>query len=458
MALAALAFSESKTGSAGELTHSTISLLMDIYENHNVEARVMALRSLLVAVRGPFDVEISSVRTAGQTLDSQFLKVVEAGLNDYTINERGDVGSLVRIEAITTFLGLFEAGISCDPAAFASCQLAIERLSLERLNKVRLEAANCLLVLKPHSNPDATFSSCEYFIQHSLSMLSALKRPSQGETPAVPHTSAVTLEAFLTGISSSTGLASDSLMETARTALSALLAAIPKAPKPYHDLSLLAVANALLTLLASCIRTSNDRVLLPLLETASFLLDAGHFDQLGTDALPPRVEPSIAAADAAAKLRQPFKPQTLLALTQKAHYKSTSLPKLLVCVHVYRGIALLPGAGASVRAAVAKKLVGMLSHPFPKVRIAVAEAVFVVAGELVGAMVGSGGAGAEGDGDGDARPAATSAANVGRGNGNGLRDVDEQIKETLSAVSWGSGHEGERKAAARRVGGMLGVV
>ena len=55
--------------------------------------------------------------------------------------------------------------------------------------------------------------------------------------------------------------------------------------------------------------------------------------------------------------------RTLLALVQKAHYKTTNVMRLHAAVDVY--VAL--GQVEQVRHEVLKKLTSLLSHPFPKV-------------------------------------------------------------------------------------------
>jgi len=120
------------------------------------------------------------------------------------------------------------------------------------------------------------------------------------------------------------------------------------------------VGEAILGLLSTTIAASDDRVLLPFLETICFLLDSNILQPLFVSAT------GIPA----------MKPLTLLSLTQRAHFKSTSLPKLLSCIHIYLHLAEID----EIRNEVLKKLVSMLLNPFPRVRKAVAEVLWVVTG------------------------------------------------------------------------------
>lgn len=54
----------------------------------------------------------------------------------------------------------------------------------------------------------------------------------------------------------------------------------------------------------------------------------------------------------------------ILSYTQKAHFKSSHMQKLLLALDVYRGL----GCVAATRADTITKVTTMLLHPFPKVR------------------------------------------------------------------------------------------
>jgi hypothetical protein len=55
--------------------------------------------------------------------------------------------------------------------------------------------------------------------------------------------------------------------------------------------------------------------------------------------------------------------RTLLSLTQKAHFKSSHMQKLHLCLDVYRGL----GGIDATRADTITKVTTMLLHPFPNV-------------------------------------------------------------------------------------------
>jgi hypothetical protein len=54
---------------------------------------------------------------------------------------------------------------------------------------------------------------------------------------------------------------------------------------------------------------------------------------------------------------------SLLSIVQKAHYKSSSIPKIMACLDIYRALAAIE----AIRSLVLTKVVSMLLHPFPNV-------------------------------------------------------------------------------------------
>ncbi len=79
-----------------------------------------------------------------------FLDLIVEGLDDYTTNARGDIGSHVRLEAIRTVKSLWK-DLDSQSAEDASLQevisrvfLRVLRLSAEKLDRVRVEAQSAL--------------------------------------------------------------------------------------------------------------------------------------------------------------------------------------------------------------------------------------------------------------------------------------------------------------------------
>ncbi|KAF2019909.1 beta-tubulin cofactor d [Aaosphaeria arxii CBS 175.79] len=310
-----------------------------------IEARTVALKALGVLLSHAGTNSSSSVLP--QKARDQVVNALHIALNDYTVTERGDVGSLVRLEALNTIDTAWTSGLLQGSNLEQSLRADVLRLSLEKLDKVRTRAA---LVLENSNDPlfhgigAATLegvSSYAYFA-HALSIF----------TPSQPTE---IKEALCLGFISSAGMGSESVVQNSRAAL---LDAIDRLPPPENDdadtLTFLDIATCFVDLLRKSL--DNERTLLPILEVFAFLFDM-------------RVMQSLAGTS--------FNFRTLLSLTQKSHFKSTHMQKLHLSLDVYRGL----GDVAATREDTVKKVVGMLLHPFPKIRLTAAETLWILTRE-----------------------------------------------------------------------------
>jgi tubulin-specific chaperone D len=303
-----------------------------------VEDRTVALQSLRLLFE---DVAKCSADTKVRRT-KVISRAVLTALNDYTINERGDVGSLVRIEALTTLEEAWGRGLLSASEDESKLHAAAVRLSVEKLDKVRAKAAHCLEVSdKEHFERAAIgittgVSSYAYFFE----TLKLLGNASSEELRV----------AVLEGYISSAGMGSETVVKASRLALVDTLDSVAQSsPSAAMDgrespcRSLLEIVNALTAILSSNLDT--DRVLLPALEVLAFLFDA-------------RIMQRLIDTD--------YKWRNLLSLVQKSHYKTNNMQKLHLALEVYRGFAEVE-VGA-IRDLVIRKVSSMLAHPFPKVR------------------------------------------------------------------------------------------
>lgn len=328
-----------------------MTTLIQASKASDIETRVVAIRALTLT--------LPTVHEKVTDPDPELLVAVEDCLNDYTINERGDVGSLSRFQALLAIEQIWslsqQSNLELPPGKLPSL-VTVQRLAMERLDKVRLQAAKCLCIIEGVQLDSSTdvYSYMTNIAMHILHM--AVTVGEAGERQK--H-----LQSFWIGVTSSAGAGAESLIEPTRQALHDGMCSLPAASGIKRDVSLPSieeVGTALLELFSTTIKASDDRILLPLLDTVCFLLDSNI------------LQPLFASSTGTPAL----KPLTVLSLTQRAHFKSTSLPKLLSCVHIYLHLADLD----EIRNEVLKKLVSMLLHPFPRVRKAVAEVLWVVTG------------------------------------------------------------------------------
>lgn len=313
-----------------------------------VEARVAALQSLRLLIPS---VAKHSLHQSVDDLED-IKAAISTALNDYTINERGDIGSLVRLEALNTVSAAAEHGFFDADADERNSTIAADviRLSLEKLDKVRGPAAKCLRTLRGDKLKDLKnlmwdeeqgVSSYAYF----ASALNTLRRP----TPIwIMH-------AILEGYISSAGMGSESVLRASRLALVDLVEELfmqtEESVAPVLD-----ICNAVVEIFKENIAV--DRVIFPLMEVLAFLFDMQILQRLGSafKYVFSLSEPMISLADS-------NRCWNLLSLAQKAHFKSQNMVKLSVALDLYRGLADFDVTRADVIA----KLVSMLLHPFPKV-------------------------------------------------------------------------------------------
>ena len=164
-----------QSGLNGEEAASSIGTLTALVDAMNVDWRIIGLRALQLAVKH---------NSRNEPIDSDILKgicdAVLRGMGDYTIDERGDVGSLVRLQAMSCAAGLLELPrkqVDACPEALVALQADVVRLSLEKLDRVRLQAAQCRSDAVGTASDIASVSSCDYF-SHALRPLEEASDPS----------------------------------------------------------------------------------------------------------------------------------------------------------------------------------------------------------------------------------------------------------------------------------------
>ncbi|KAK1973954.1 beta-tubulin cofactor d [Colletotrichum cereale] len=346
------------------------------------EEQGLVCDTILTRWAGDDDIEtrvaiLQSLSQSGMLRDRAlvFLDLLAEGLNDYTTNARGDVGSHVRLEALRATKSLWRAAFAegssgADawlPSAVSRLFLRILRLAAEKLDRVRTEAH---AVLALHLEPSfasgfakLTYSSNEYFrtLLELYSSDAGLHPRTSG--PARADAGAWMAE-LLAGYVTSADTGNEDLVIASRAALADFCAASPR--------NLAAVCAAL----ASNVKTrqGQDRVIVPTLEIVAFLCHVGLFQKC------PDVDP-----------------RHLCLQVQKAGYKTGSVRKLEACIKVYgcvagfgeggeeAGLDPMPVAlGEKRRAGVLearKRLAALMFHPWPRVRSLVVDELWKLFGE-----------------------------------------------------------------------------
>ncbi|RYP54876.1 hypothetical protein DL768_000440 [Monosporascus sp. mg162] len=326
---------------AGEEGNSASKALAGRWSiDKEIETRVAILESLIdrrVLKDNPLD----------------FLAIISDGLDDYTTNARGDIGSHVRLAAIKTVKTIWSA---------------------EKLDKVRVEAQSALaLVLQPeYSESFRKISSSSKGYFESLFTLCNRERMRQAIAEYWTIATADCMSILLVGLVTSADTGNEDLVIETRAALANYC--------EVSDENLRRVCTALLDNLKCYLGL--DRVVVPTLEVVAFLFHIGLLQRCGD-----------------LNLKQ------LCLWVQKAGYKTGNVRKLEACIKVYGGIAATDSSPPPLTATSAparqtssgdtkeitpelmqkrqagvlearRRLGGLMIHPWPRIRSQVVDALW----------------------------------------------------------------------------------
>ncbi|KAH7328316.1 tubulin folding cofactor D C terminal-domain-containing protein [Stachybotrys elegans] len=335
-----------KTFSEGEGSDLVYkSLLQRWTEDRDMEIRVAILQSLRQS-------------RLLQSDPSVFLNLLSEGLDDYTTNARGDVGSHVRVEALRAVKHVWTHGKS-QPSDSSHLRESVEalfrstlRLSAEKLDRVRPEAQTALATLMRDEYlltfGRLTFSSMAYF--QTLLKLLTLDCLDARVSSVAKADAGSWMAALMAGYVTSADTGNDDLVMASRAALTDFC-------ETSQD-NVNSVCQALYQNLRS--HQGQDRVSVPTMEIAAFLFHTG-----------------LMQRSEGINYRQ------LCLQVQKAGYKTGNVRKILACVKVYGGVAGMGSPGGVMQqqqqaeaAAVQearKRLGALMLHPWPRVRNAVVD-------------------------------------------------------------------------------------
>ena len=290
------------------------------------------------------------------------LAILSCGLSDYTTDQRGDVGSLARLEALRYTKAMFDAhpGLKLRKLVIQEVLPLIAKLAAEKLDKVRHQAWMCLeswWESIEDSKDSITSDSNSPSLPSPTHKISHMSETSSFEyftqLLSLAHTPTFRL-LLLQGLTTSACAGTETLIRTTRDALvSHLLDSLsdPSYPPTIHE-TLNTILERTLT---------DDRYAIPSMETLGFLLSQ---NLLSSTAQKPAEDPN----------------KRTFTLVQKAHFKSSNVGRIEAAIKAYEGLLFAAPEGGGVRRDVVRKLTGMLLHPYPKVRNLVADTLFVFFG------------------------------------------------------------------------------
>lgn len=270
---------------------------------------------------------------------------VLAGLSDYTIDQRGDVGSLLRLCSIDAVLRFQQGGLDEDEATQFVKTMA--KLSAEKLTKVRFAAWNCLKIFWKTHIPQLEIRDS---FDHQADISSFAYYRQLIELLTIPWLRDHLLQGLLSAISGGT----DDISQVAGEALVSFLV-----DRQIQDLDkqLVYLTDTILDWLRSAAR-QDDREVVPMLDMLCLLLE-----QFGEE---------MEAVVTTRRVR-------ILELLNDLQTSIADIPRIQALVRLFSGLALLD----EYRVESADKISRKLLHKWPKVRQATVDAVFLLDADSV---------------------------------------------------------------------------
>ncbi|KAJ8124116.1 hypothetical protein ONZ43_g91 [Nemania bipapillata] len=253
-----------------------------------------------------------------------FIGIIAEGLDDYTTNAQGDIGSLVRLEAIRATKTLWQTR-ECNQELVAPLFPQLLRLAAEKLDRVRAEAKLTLTAVLQSRDLEAfghlSFTSKAYF-----SFLLALRDRARLRVGATDFTLNIggCTSSLLAGLVTSADTGNEDLVIETRAALAELCQT--------SDEALHQVCASLLYNLK--LYAGQDRVLVPTLGVIAYLFHAG---------LLQRCYNAHGHVGISTTNEHRLNLKDLCLLVQKAAYKTGNMRKLEACIKVYGAIATIAG-------------------------------------------------------------------------------------------------------------------
>ncbi|KAI0428086.1 tubulin folding cofactor D C terminal-domain-containing protein [Xylaria sp. FL1042] len=285
-------------------------------KDENIETHVAIIQSLIN-------------RNVLKLESAEFLSLISEGLDDYTTNARGDIGSHVRLEAIKATKTLWQAE-NRNQELVIRLFPQILRLAAEKLDRVRAEAKSTLeIVLQPSDSKIFQELSCtsrDYF--DFLFTLRDITRLNIGACDSPLSIEGCT-SSLLAGLVTSADTGNEDLVVETRAALAALCET--------SDEELRQVYGSLLYNLK--LYAGQDRVLVPTLEVVAYLSHVGLLQRCYNN-----TATCLDGVDTTTTERgnaQPLNLKRLCLFVQKAAYKTSNVRKLEACIKVYGAIAAL---------------------------------------------------------------------------------------------------------------------
>lgn len=328
-------------------------LLADIPETITYQPRIARLLTAVVAKEMPIEVKVNAMESiavilgegmvSDQKCIEHFTSAIEIGLNDYTVDQRGDVGSWLRIASINAVQACPEG--TFDTKKANSVAQAITRLAAEKLVKVRYMAWKCLkgMDLVPISK-----SSLRYEHQADVSSFEYYRQLT--ELLNIPWLR----DDLLRGLESAIAGGSDDISQTASEALVSFLE--DAEPEKRGD-QIRSLVDVLLTQLET-LKKRDDREVVPVLDTICLLVEQFPLETVN---------------------HLDFGANRLSGLLDELQAAVADIPRIQSIIRLQSDLL----GTDSVNTVALDKITRKLLHKWPRVRQAAADAVFSIDEEAV---------------------------------------------------------------------------
>ncbi|KAF9436861.1 hypothetical protein BGZ76_002746 [Entomortierella beljakovae] len=326
-------------------------------------------------------------------LSRSILEIYYSGLLDYNIDHRGDVGSWIRessmrgLETMVPLIARLDHEVATDPSQpqYLSGKDHTEVLakllqqSVEKIDRIRTSAAAVIVtllysrlsidpfILTEEDDPEDV---TDYLLKipHRKMFMKAYTKMDVIDLkwlhPAMVYTRVVDLlnipeyrTSLLLGFVVSAGGLAESLVRHSSTCLSEFVSDLPITDKDVDEssdkpvLTLVAFGGEIMKIVEEY--EGQDRVIVPLLEVLDMLFESGSMLMMEGE--------------------YDFAPMVLFVRRQTVRCKDTR--KLIACIKTYCGLC---GLGGKIKKAILLELLRLLVHPFPKIRRATADSMYLM--------------------------------------------------------------------------------
>ncbi|KAI9025982.1 tubulin folding cofactor D C terminal-domain-containing protein [Phycomyces nitens] len=292
------------------------------------------------------------------------LFTLETCLTDYSIDQRGDVGSWVRVASMECLHYLIPcvAGLDTADSKYLSKDdigrviSALLKQGVERIDRVRASAGAVVNDFIDPVSKDSPQSTMEIpgrqvlqkHITRDLSWASASTL-----YPIMVHILSLPMYRFelLTGLISSAGGLTESLVRHSSACLIEYMNSLPIEKDGQNDGATL--QDISMTLLAIFAKNEKyDRITIPLLDVIGLLYESGTLPKLADETIHSKI----------------------LAYTRRETFRCKNIKKLVSAIKVYLGLVLLQNTVVKTKAL--QQLLSYLVHAFPRIRTEAADQLY----------------------------------------------------------------------------------